>query len=80
MSRPDWTRPIDAMIRGRWALFGLVLLMGAMTRETALLMLPVAALVDAVRWHVSGRKVLDAIGREVERLVAVEGNVLEPPR
>jgi hypothetical protein len=33
------------------------------------------ALVDAVRRHVDDRRVLDAIGREVERLVAVEGVV-----
>jgi hypothetical protein len=36
-------------------------------------MLLVAALVDAVRRHVDDRKMLDAIGREVERIVTVEG-------
>ena len=35
-------------------------------------MLLVAALVDAVRRHVGDRRVLDAIGREVEQLVAVD--------
>jgi hypothetical protein len=39
-------------------------------------MLLVAALVDAVRRHVDDRRVLDAIGREVERIVAVEGAVV----
>jgi hypothetical protein len=33
-------------------------------------MLLVAALVDAVRRHVDDRKLVDAIGREVERVVA----------
>lgn len=41
------------------------------TSERAMLL--VAALVDAVRRHVHDRDVLDAIGREVEQLVAVEG-------
>ena len=41
------------------------------TSERAMLL--VAALVDAVRRHVDDRDVLDAIGREVEQLVAVEG-------
>ena len=41
------------------------------TSERAMLL--VAALVDAVRRHVDDRRVLDAIGREVEQLVAVEG-------
>ena len=36
-------------------------------------MLLVAALVDAVRRHVDDRTVLDAIGREVERIVTVRG-------
>jgi hypothetical protein len=40
------------------------------TSERAMLL--VAALVDAVRRHVDDRRVLDAIGREVEQLVAVE--------
>jgi hypothetical protein len=44
-------------------------------------MLLVAALVDAVRRHVDDRKLLDAIGHEVERIVAVEGAaVTEGPR
>ena len=43
-------------------------------------MLLVAALVDAVRRHVADRKLLDAIGREVERIVAVEGAVVTEGR
>jgi hypothetical protein len=43
------------------------------TSERAMLL--VAALVDAVRRHVADRRVLDAIGREVEQLVAVDGAV-----
>jgi hypothetical protein len=39
-------------------------------------MLLVAALVDAVRRHVSDRRVLDDIGREVERLVGADGVAL----
>jgi hypothetical protein len=39
-------------------------------------MLLVAALVDAVRRHMDDRRVLDAIGREVERIVAVDGAVV----
>jgi hypothetical protein len=38
-------------------------------------MLLVAALVDGVRRHVDHRKLLDAIAREIERIVAVEGAV-----
>lgn len=41
------------------------------TTERAMLL--VAALVDAVRRHVEDRGVLDAIGRELERLVAADG-------
>ena len=44
------------------------------TSERAMLL--VAALVDAVRRHVEDRRVLDAIGREVERLVAADGVAL----
>jgi hypothetical protein len=44
------------------------------TTERAMLL--VAALVDAVRRHADDRKLLDAIGREVERIVAVEGAVV----
>ena len=44
------------------------------TSERAMLL--VAALVDAVRRHIDDRRVLDAIGREVERLVAVERAVV----
>lgn len=36
-------------------------------------MLLVAALVDAVRRHVDDRRVLDAIGRELDRLVVADG-------
>ena len=41
------------------------------TTERAMLL--VAALVDAVRRHVDDKRVLDAIGREVERIAAVKG-------
>lgn len=41
------------------------------TTERAMLL--VAALVDAVRRHVDDRQVLDAIGRELERLVVADG-------
>ena len=41
------------------------------TSERAMLL--VAALVDAVRRHVTDKAVLDAVGREVAQLVAVEG-------
>ena len=44
------------------------------TTERAMLL--VAALVDAVRRHVDDRRVLDAIGREVEKIVVVEGAVV----
>jgi hypothetical protein len=40
-------------------------------------MLLVAALVDAVRRHVDDRKLLDAIGGEVERLVVAHGERAE---
>jgi hypothetical protein len=45
----------------------------SITAERAMLL--VAALVDAVRRHVDDRGVLDVIGREVERIVTVEGAV-----
>lgn len=41
------------------------------TTERAMLL--VAALVDAVRRHVDDRRILDAIGRELERLVVADG-------
>ena len=41
------------------------------TTERAMLL--VAALVDAVRRHVDDRGVLDAIAREVERIVVFSG-------
>jgi hypothetical protein len=43
-------------------------------------MLLVAALVEAVRRYVDDRRVLDAIGREVQRIVAVEGAVVTEGR
>jgi hypothetical protein len=43
------------------------------TTERAMLL--VAALVDAVRRHVDDRRILDAIGREVEQIVVVNGAV-----
>jgi hypothetical protein len=46
-------------------------MMQMITTERAMLL--VAALVDAVRRHVDDRTLLDAIGREVERIVTVEG-------
>ena len=43
-------------------------------------MLFVAALVEAVRRHLDDRRVLDAIGREVERIVTVERGVPDEDR
>lgn len=45
------------------------------TTERAMLL--VAALVDAVRRHVDDRQVLDAIGRELERLVVTDGSLAQ---
>jgi len=45
------------------------------TIATERAMLLVAALVDAVRRHVDDRKLLDAIGRDVEKIVVVESAV-----
>ena len=51
-----------AMLRGRWALFGLVMLAGNVTRETTILMVPVAAVCV---WE-QGR-----LGKEWKPLLAV---------
>ncbi|MEN8007209.1 MAG: hypothetical protein ABFS42_09350 [Candidatus Krumholzibacteriota bacterium] len=63
-----------AMLRGRWVLFGVILFLGAMTRETTMIMVPVAVLYlwDEGRLKKEGGRLLAAAVPGVVLLIVLK--------